>query len=189
MMSMSFTAVNPATIAWIDQHAVTLLEGIAADSVTAQQIRFIIEQGAMGQWDVRYMAELITDWIGLTERDIRALANFAAGFGEDLDDRAMRLIGRYRDRLLRARAETIARTETINAANRGTQDLWQQALDDGTLPPDAMQTWIVTPDGRLCSRCAAMEGVQAEVGGLFPGDGDGPTLHPRCRCTVGLRFD
>jgi len=195
MMGMTFTGVNPATVRWIDQYSVQLLSGIDADSDIARAVRAIIRQGAEGQWDVRDQARLIERLVPLTRRDATAVANFAAGFDE-LTDTAQRFIDAYARRLLRARAETIARTETIRAANRGTIDLWVQARDDGVLPPDARQVWIVTPDDRLCSRCAEMEGLTVDVAGAWsePPGGLGattrePPLHPRCRCTTGLVFD
>jgi SPP1 gp7 family putative phage head morphogenesis protein len=89
-----------------------------------------------------------------------------------------------------ARAETIARTETMRASNQGQQELWAQAEDAGLLTGKEEQEWIVTPDDRLCPICEPMDGVTAPMGGSFrlnTGEVvDGPPAHPNCRCTIAL---
>lgn len=88
-----------------------------------------------------------------------------------------------------ARAEVIARTETMAAANAGQQEAWSQAVDSGLLTGDERQVWIVTPDDRLCAICEPMDGETAPLDGTFDVDGDdldGPPAHPNCRCTVAL---
>lgn len=99
----------------------------------------------------------------------------------------------YRDRLLRERAENIARTETINAANSGQRLLWEEGVAQGQIDTARMrQKWLVTPDDRLCFRCSQMKGefAFAEIGEPFVApDGttvDQPPLHPRCRCSTRL---
>lgn len=88
-----------------------------------------------------------------------------------------------------ARAETIARTETMTASNQGQQALWDQAVDEGLLTGKERQVWIVTPDDRLCPICEPLDGQEADFGETFDtelGKVDGPPAHPRCRCTIGL---
>lgn len=92
------------------------------------------------------------------------------------------------------RAETLARTETARAANRGARLIYRQA---------GLQRvrWQVQ-DG-ACPYCAAMEGRVIPIDGQFLGPGetlqptgaerplvagseavDGPPLHPNCRCLL-----
>jgi len=86
-----------------------------------------------------------------------------------------------------ARAETIARTETMRAANAGQREAWSQAEDDGLIEEGQTRVWIVTDDDRLCQDCEDMDGEEAALGEDYDGDGgDGPPLHPDCRCTEGL---
>jgi SPP1 gp7 family putative phage head morphogenesis protein len=87
------------------------------------------------------------------------------------------------------RAEVIARTETMTAANEGQSLLWDQAVEDGLLTGKEQQVWIVTPDDRLCPICEPMDGEQVGLDEAFDVDGeeiDGPPAHPNCRCTTGL---
>jgi SPP1 gp7 family putative phage head morphogenesis protein len=87
------------------------------------------------------------------------------------------------------RAETIARTEVMSAANEGQLEAWDQAKEDGLLTGAEQKEWIVTPDDRLCPVCEPMDGETVPIDEDFDVDGDlldGPPAHPNCRCTLGL---
>src|SRR5262249_17573663 len=99
----------------------------------------------------------------------------------------------YRNALLRDRARTIARTETIDASSAGQRALWDEARRAGYLGDDARRHWIITPDERLCPACEEMpklnpDGVPLGEPYQTPDGGEkmGPTLHPRCRCAESL---
>lgn len=88
-------------------------------------------------------------------------------------------------------AMTIARTETMTAANHGQQTFWQKAQDEGLIKESQKVMWIVTPDDRLDEViCEPMSGKTKPLGGQFKmPDGellDSPPAHPNCRCTTGL---
>lgn len=88
-----------------------------------------------------------------------------------------------------ARANVIARTESMRAANGGQREAWLQAVDSGLLSGRARRTWIATPDEGVCPLCEALDGQTADLDGEYPDDGgDGPPLHPNCRCTEGVAF-
>jgi hypothetical protein len=115
-------------------------------------------------------------------------------------------------RLLKRRAENIARTETIRAANMGTQFGWDAAADAGLLPPGTQKVWIATEDSRTCPICAVLDGNTVDLGGNFDVSVEAtaftiegeeirvtatrpmkrssttrtPPAHPSCRCTLGL---
>lgn len=100
------------------------------------------------------------------------------------------IANRYSQRLLRWRANNIARTETLAAANEGQRQLWAQAAASGDLPSSAKRMWIVTPDRRLCPICLPMRGQVRGLTELFvTGNGDlvlAPPAHPSCRCAQGI---
>jgi hypothetical protein len=84
-----------------------------------------------------------------------------------------------------ARAQTIARTEAMDAANEGQRQSWAEAVDAGLLPKDARRVWIAAEGP--CPECEDLDGEAADMDGEYPaGGGDGPPLHPNCRCTEGL---
>jgi len=85
------------------------------------------------------------------------------------------------------RAELIARTETMRAANEGQRQSWQQAVDEDLLPPNVRREWIATADTNVCPLCEELNGKRTTLDGEYPDPGgDGPPLHPNCRCTEGI---
>jgi hypothetical protein len=110
------------------------------------------------------------------------------GPSDELVHRAQRRYGR---RIKRARAENIARTETVRAANEGQRQMWLQQQEQGLLPTDVKRVWIITPDDRLCRICRGMTGQirgldqKFQTGSVF-GEVSGPPAHPQCRCATGL---
>lgn len=123
--------------------------------------------------------------------------------GEPLNGRAIdRLVREYAGRQLAWRAEMIARTETMMAANAGRIATYQTMISDGTLAGATItRTWSVTHDDRLCAVCAAMDGkVLSYEANTEPTLTDipwesgadtvaTPPLHPACRCVEVVEVD
>jgi len=93
-----------------------------------------------------------------------------------------------------ARAESIARSETIRSSNAGAEEAFRQGGIE-------TEEWYTAKDERVCDFCRQMHGVRIAVGGIFQAAGaemeiDGqrlvmdygdvhyPPLHPECRCTI-----
>jgi len=103
-------------------------------------------------------------------------------------EQIQRMTDRYYERFLRYRAHMIARTETIRAAVKGQQLLWEQAVASGKLDPAKVQRrWVTAGDERVCPICAPLDGEKAGLYEDFP-EGD-PPAHPMCRCGLVLDFD
>lgn len=140
------------------------------------------------KWVEEHAADTIDGISETTRENIKDLVEqeFQGTFDVDeLTDRIAELIGNSE------RAEMIARTETMRASNEGQQEAWDQAVEEGLLTGNEQQEWIVTPDDRLCPECEPFDTATAELGGTFEAEGtesDGPPLHPRCRCTLGLKL-
>jgi SPP1 gp7 family putative phage head morphogenesis protein len=131
-------------------------------------------------------AKEIRELIGLTSAQAQAVLKFREtmkkqGLTQAKIDAAAE---KYSNRLLKERAERIARTEIMDALNAGQQAAWEQAQAEGLLSANATKEWIVTPDDLLCPECEPMEGQRVPLDEEFP-DGD-PPLHPSCRCTMGI---
>lgn len=103
------------------------------------------------------------------------------------------IIGRYEDRLLQTRGETIARTEAIRAMNASAEESLRQVVDDGLAEPDAVEReWDATLDSRTRPSHAAASGQRRRVGepfdiggypALYPGDPALPAGESiNCRC-------
>ena len=214
-LNLDFALVNPRAVRFAEEQAGRLITGL--DSETRTAVRDIIVRGQREGLNVRNQAMEIRRIVGLTRRDALAVDRHLAGLLESgmREARAGELADRMSARLLRRRAENIARTETINAANSGVRLSWETAKDGGLLPQSARMVWIVTPDSRLCPLCAPMDGVTVQIGEPFSTDrratefkvtsqtgGDRidvaetvpmetittktPPLHSSCRCAVGL---
>lgn len=187
----SFTVVNPLAVQWAQQYAAALVTGVVVESQNA--IRGIISNAMQNGGAPRDTAQLIRHTIGLNQRQVSAIGNYRAGLVKDGVDplRIETLVRRKAERALKDRALTIARTETMSAANHGQQLLWGEMHRLRLLDPSMRKIFIVTHDDRLCFRCMAMDGQTVEViGGRFMeasgAMAEQPPIHPRCRCTTGL---
>lgn len=133
-------------------------------------------------WAKAHAAELAKGISDTTLQNIKdAVANALEGDGLDAAyDDILSAVGDP------ARADVIARTEVMTAANEGQRQGWSQAVDNGLLAPDAQVAWIASDDA--CPECAALDGTTRDVNGEYddPDAGDGPPLHPNCRCTEGV---
>jgi SPP1 gp7 family putative phage head morphogenesis protein len=76
------------------------------------------------------------------------------------------------------RAETIANTETAYADVQGNLEGYKASgVVEG-------KQWIIAQD-EFCDDCNNLDGVIVGLDEEFPGDGgDGPPLHPNCRCDI-----
>ena len=115
-------------------------------------------------------------------REERALA------AADVD----RIAGRYSDRLLQLRGETIARTETLSALNRAQTEAWMQVGDAGGVRVEQLEkTWLSARDERVREAHRYMNGETVPFlerfsnGMQYPGDeAGGPHNVINCRCVM-----
>jgi len=191
-INLNFGLRNPYAEEWIRRHGTELVAEVYDN--TRAGIRRIIED-AFRRSDPPYrMSQRIREIIGLTEREAKAVHNYWTRLTLE-GNRSAKLVDRMTDsysrKMLRRRAMRIARTETINAQAKGTQESWRQAREQGIVPTYAMQQWIAAKDDRVCPICRALDGQIQPVGGMFQDNVrgiqlPGPTAHPLCRCSVGL---
>lgn len=158
---------------------------------TRRGIRTLVARGQAEGIPPAELARLIKPLIGLTEGQARAVLRRRSVLLLDGRTRrdASQIAYRYAQRLLRQRAETIARTETIGSATRGQLSAWDAARRRGLVPQQSLVVWTTTPDDRTCPYCREMDGAQTLLGTAFEtplGSVVGPPLHPNCRCAIGL---
>lgn len=120
-------------------------------------------------------------------------------------DQINKIVNRYQERMLKRRAETVARTESIRALNMSNQALWEQQVTDGKVEPERIERlWIVTRDGhardahvylgdrygKTPKGVGLKEPFQSPLGAIqYPGDPNaraGNTIN--CRCTLFVRI-
>lgn len=114
--------------------------------------------------------------------------------GTPLTDKQVNtIIGRYEDRLLQTRGETIARTETLEALNEASDEALRQVIDDGLAPPDAVvRVWQHSFSGNERKGHLEMHGQERgidepfynpETGVELMHPGEGPASEViNCRC-------
>lgn len=195
---LTFNATSPRLIRWINNNTAEMVRGVTAESREA--IKTVIGRSINDDLSPQEAFGAIRRTIGLTQQMATAAQNiYDNGINEGLDhDEAALEADTYAQRALGIRANNIARTETMAAANQGQNEGWDQAADQGYFNPnDAEVEWVTTPDDRLCPTCAAMDGVRRPFDGMWhvtiydakgrargAVDIDNPSMvHPLCRCT------
>ncbi|HVJ72041.1 MAG TPA: phage minor head protein [Sphingomicrobium sp.] len=84
-----------------------------------------------------------------------------------------------------ARAQTIAETEVMAAANAGQRAAWNEQVESGFLGSDEKRRWLTFPDA--CPECDEYDGEEVGLDELYHDSVEGPPLHPRCRCIEELK--
>ncbi len=149
------------------------------------------------------LAKFIRPCIGLTkpqaEANRRYYENIVKTLKEDhpkmkretVERKAREAAAKYAERQHRQRALTIARTESAYAYNRGADEGIRQAQAHGLLGKMSKR-WSTSGDDRVCSMCAALEGMEIGMDGsfgikgkeLFKGQHMLPPAHPNCACAI-----
>lgn len=181
-------AANPAALEAVKRQTLRRIQDISQETETA--IRDSLTRGLAAGSPPRQVAREIRAVIGLNRRQSLALDRFRARLVADAVDPATleRRVLRQGDQMVRQRAVSIARTETMTALNEGTRLQRERLAAEGTIGRDDFeQEWVVAHDERLCPQCAPMDGVRVPIGAPFDtvlGAMAGPPLHPNCRCTT-----
>jgi SPP1 gp7 family putative phage head morphogenesis protein len=186
--------INPFSLRWVEERAGWLIrEIVAQQEANVRRILFrSFEQGLRGP----AILKQIEEEVGLLEREQRAVerrfqTSLEAGVPREIAERQR---GRYAKRLLRKRAERIARTETIEAQAQGRNDSWQLAREEGLMPDDTLREWVAAmPSDRTCPICRQLDGQRVALGEPYDSAVLGTTVqrppaHPQCRCTEILVF-
>jgi hypothetical protein len=104
-----------------------------------------------------------------------------------------RMVDRYQERMIKARAQTIARSESLRATNVGIHEAWRQAIEERKVDGNLVRKrWVLAKDERTCRICTGIFKAQPKRG--IPLDASfanpnglplkGPIAHPNCRCTT-----
>lgn len=190
----------------------------------------VVLDGVNNGVNPRIIAREVKDSIGLTSRQHDAVKNFerllrdrkkealsrairdkrfdrtvlnAINNQRDLtEDQIKRMVDRYRERYIKSRSTTIARTEAIRLVSYGNDQFWNQAVSNGIVNQEQIvRRWIPTYDGKLREAHASIprlnpdgvgmnEPFRSTLGPIMrPGDpsaGAANTIN--CRCAVWTRI-
>lgn len=110
---------------------------------------------------------------------------------ESIRRKALDASQKYAEKQHRARAFTIAQTESAFAYNRGADEGIRQAQGEGYLGT-MVKRWSTSGDDSVCDICNALEGTEVDMDSdfdfkgkvLFAGQHMLPPAHPRCACAI-----
>lgn len=172
----------------------------AIDQSNRLAIRQAITQAITGQKTVDQTARSLRQIVGLHPRWARAVDRFndtnfrrlvREGFSTDkAADMADSMTEKYRRKLIRRRAEMIARTEVQQAQNFGREASWAATERAGLVDARAEKEWVTAPMGSRygppCEECQSLRGTRVPWNGSFANGRSMPPAHPNCRCTAVL---
>jgi hypothetical protein len=133
------------------------------------------------------------------DRSIAKALREGTGLPGDIADKAG---DAYATRLLKLRADTIGRTETLTSLNAAQYESAQQLVEKGLFQvSEVTRVWRATPDGRTRDTHVALSGHEAALGQpfrspsgalmLFPGDtslGAPASETVNCRCFASTKL-
>lgn len=225
-IQINFDQVNARAVAQMQVESLRLIREFTEGQRAATRVALV--EGVIQGLNPRDMARLFRQSIGLTANQMRAVANFrrllesnsAAALTRELRDRRFdsslrraisgekpltaeqidRMVERYYQRSLAARAETIARTEALGAVHQASDEGFRQAIEAGLIEDELTQKWRTAGDARVREPSHTfMNGQTRPIGEPFrsgtgnllryPGDNRAPAHDVvRCRCVKTTRF-
>lgn len=214
----TFSGTNQMAIDWAKREAANRIVQLTLEQQGL--VRETIVQALTGAYDVRDIARIVQQSIGLHSRWARAVESRYQRVLSDALESGMpvgRATGmardiamRYHDELLRSRSRTIARTEVLAAHNAGRWFTFEEAINAGIAPKNALKRWVVrvpprsggsrlswtTASGRSrskvieydspCVDCVPYAGMTVAWDEEFEPGVMMPPLHPNCVCTAVL---
>ena len=169
MKQERFDPIGLEAVSWATDHSATLVTGITAETMEAMQA--YIAQGIDAGKSVQAIAMELRPLVGLTEKDIIAVANYHEMLilerPEYTAAKQREMAEVYARRLHRKRAMVIARTETAYSLNEGIRQGYAQM---GATKLERVE------DPDCCDICAEYNGkiyTIAEAEGVLP-------EHPNC---------
>ncbi len=225
-ITITFDQVNARAVSQMQDASLRLIREFTTGQRAATRVALI--EGVTAGVNPREQALLFRQSIGLTAHQTRAVANYrrllqqgsAQALQRALRDRRFdgsvaqavsgqkpltdaqidRMVERYYTRSLAARAQTIARTESLTAVHQGSDQAFMQAIQQAVISDDLSQQWHTGGDGRVRHPSHTLMNGQIRsfgkpflsgTGNLlrYPGDPSAPAHDViRCRCVKSTRF-
>ena len=182
-VTFRFDGKNPDAQKAAEELAAKLIKDISKE--TERNIRLLISKSIREGLTPDEVARRIRVMIGLTTKQGQAADRFRdalieQGLTQDLVDKRVRT---FTDKLIRRRAQSISRTEILEALNRGQELALLQAQEKGLLTTGATKVVILTVGA--CPICLTVAGRgPVKLGHSF--SLPGPPFHIQCRCTIAI---
>lgn len=200
-LAFEFNTQTPGVLDWISERGAEFVTRCTQEQKDA--IAALLEKKMRESHTVDELARLIRPCIGLTEPDAKANARYYDNIVatmrkehprmkvESIRKKALDASQKYAEKQHRARAFTIAQTESAFAYNRGADEGIRQAQGEGYLGT-MVKRWSTSGDDSVCDICNALEGTEVDMDSdfdfkgklLFAGQHMLPPAHPRCACAI-----
>ena len=200
-LAFEFDTQAPGILNWISERGAEFVTASTREQKDA--IAALLTKKMRDGHTVDELSRLIRPCIGLTEGDAKAATRFYDNIvatlknehprmkPESIRKKALDATQKYAESKHRARAMTIAQTESAFAYNRGADEGIRQAQNEGYLGV-MKKRWSTSGDDAVCELCASLEGVEIDMDSdfdirgklLFEGHHMLPPAHPRCACAV-----
>lgn len=190
----AFDGTSRRTIAALQEHRLRLVQGFTQEQTQVAQTA--IHRGLLDGRNPVAQAREFRENIGLTPKQEAIVSNYRrlltnqdraaldrklrdARFDSTVDrsitsgvkltpDQIDKMVGRYRERMVKLRAETIARTESMRALSTGQDAMYRQAVEEGTLGKDEVELeWVTAKDERVRPSHMVMDGQRRKIGEPF----------------------
>ncbi len=199
--AFEFNTQTPEILNWISEHGAEFVTASTQEQKDA--IAALLTKKMKDSHTVDELSRLIRPCIGLTQGDTKATVRFYDNIvanlkkehprmkPESIRKKALDAAQKYAERKHRARAMTIAQTESAFAYNRGADEGIRQAQTEGYLGI-VKKRWSTSGDDGVCEICASLEGTEIDMDTefdfkgkvLFRGHKLLPPAHPRCACAI-----
>ncbi len=182
-----FDITNPRASSYARARAAEMV--VAIQESTREAIRKMVVRSLEQGITVDGLAATIKDVIGLHPRWAQAVLNYRARLtARGLDPEVVAAESTaYADKLLKLRAQTIARNEIVEAGAQGRVETWKQAAEQGYIAEGSKRRWVAAVSDRTCPTCMEMNGQEAEWDQPYilpTGFGvDVAHAHVQCRCS------
>lgn len=200
-IDFEFNTQTPGILNWIKERGADFVTVCTEDQKDA--ISALVSKKMRESHTVDELSRMIRPCIGLTEGDANANAKYYDNIvatmrkehprmkKESIRKKALEASQKYAERQHRARAMTIAQTESAFAYNRGADEGVRQAQSQGFLGT-VKKKWSTSGDDGVCPLCNSLEGTEIGLDDdfsitgrlLFEGQHMLPPAHPRCACAV-----
>ena len=200
-LAFEFNMQTPGILNWLGERGAEFVTACTQEQKDA--IAALLTKKMRDGHTVDELSRLIRPCIGLTEGDAKAATRFYDNIvatlktehprmkPESIRKKALDATQKYAERKHRARAMTIAQTESAFAYNRGADEGIRQAQAEGYLGT-MKKRWSTSGDDGVCETCASLEGTEIDMDAefgfkgriLFVGHKLLPPAHPRCACAV-----
>ena len=166
-----FDVLNPRSVAWAEKHCAKLVREVTNE--TRNGIKKIIRRGIKEGKAMPRVAKEIRPIVGLTERQMMAVANHEEWLIVNRPELSAKEVSRrvdvYARRMHRRRADMINRTESAFAVDEGTLQGYEQA------EVEEIEILLAVDACDDCVALARKRYKPSEAHGILP-------AHPVCRC-------